>query len=43
MFLSTISISKRLAIVLGVILSLFMASSFFTIVKLSQLDRKSVV
>jgi methyl-accepting chemotaxis protein len=37
MFLSNLSISKRLAIVLGVILALFMASSLFTVLKLRQL------
>ena len=37
MFLSNLSISKRLAIVLGIILALFMASSVFTLLKLRQL------
>jgi methyl-accepting chemotaxis protein len=40
MFLSNLSISKRLAIVLGLILALFMASSIFTILKLSQLGHE---
>ncbi|CAN7616991.1 methyl-accepting chemotaxis protein [Variovorax sp. LjRoot290] len=37
MFLSTISIAKRLAIVLGVILALFLASSVIAALKLRQL------
>jgi len=37
MFLSNISISKRLAIVLGVILALFLASSVIAVLKLRQL------
>jgi methyl-accepting chemotaxis protein len=37
MFLSNISISKRLAIVLGVILALFMTSSLVAVLKLRQL------
>ncbi len=37
MFLNNLSISKRLAIVLGAILALFLASSVFTLLKLQQL------
>ncbi len=37
MFLSNLSISKRLAIVLGIILALFLASSLFAVLKLRQL------
>ena len=37
MFLSNISIAKRLAIVLGVILALFLASSAVSALKLRQL------
>ncbi|MBI3533113.1 MAG: MCP four helix bundle domain-containing protein [Burkholderiales bacterium] len=40
MFLNNLSISKRLALVLGAILVLFMASSTFTILKLSQLGHE---
>ena len=37
MFLSNISIGKRLAIVLGVIVALFLASSAVSVLKLRQL------
>ncbi|MFC5519395.1 methyl-accepting chemotaxis protein [Polaromonas jejuensis] len=37
MFLSNISIGKRLALVLGIILALFLASSLFAVLKLRQL------
>ena len=40
MFLNNLSISKRLALVLGTILALFMASSVFTILKLKQLGQE---
>ena len=40
MFLSQISIGKRLTLVLGLILALFFASSVVAVVKLSQLGRE---